>query len=244
MLDFWGAVIGFLSGFSLIVFGISAPIAVALFLLLGLEVNVVKSVVLVSDAILSIVASYFYGAKGKLNLLIALSMMSGFLGVFLGVYVSTIVPKDLTILAIGLFEVFSGIYIFMGKTYKVKGVNGDSISLSRVPLVSSIGFLAGFFKGYLGMGWGPVSMSLLLLIGLEPYTVIGSSLLPRIFVSLSGGLSYMFLGYSDLQLLFSFLVGGFTGLFTAIRFVKNIDSRNHKRLIGLVVLAIGVIVII
>ena len=244
MFNIWAILIGLLSGFSLIVFGISAPIAVALFLLLGLEVNSVKSIVLVSDALLSIVASYFYKNKGKVNTLISLSMMSGFLGVLLGVYISTFIPEPLTILAIGIFEVFSGIYIFIGKTYKVKGVYGDSISYARIPLIGFIGFVAGFFKGYLGMGWGPVSMSLLLLIGLEPYTVIGSSLLPRIFVSMLGGLSYMFLGYGDLLLLSNFLLGGFTGLFLAIKFVRRIDAKNHKRLIGLVVFAIGVLVIL
>ena len=235
--------IGLISGFTIIIFGISAPISIPLLLLLGYSINSVKGPVLIADVIFAILASLFYKRIGKINWKISFLLLSGIFGVLLGVYVSTILSEFITVLITALFEIFMGIFILYDGAKNMSRSSSFSILPHKYPSLVLVGFIAGFFKGYLGMGWGPVAIPILVIFGINSYVVIASSLVSRIIISLTGGLSYMALGYIDVIILIKKLIGGIIGIFLSTRVEKKIDEDDHKRMIGIFIAFLGIIML-
>jgi uncharacterized membrane protein YfcA len=94
------------------------------------------------------------------------------------------------------------------------------------------------------MGWGPILLSLLIIMGLSPQIIIGSAFIPRILVTLFGGFAYISLGYFNLSLLLSYLIGGISGIIVAIKLIGKLDEKNHRRLIGVLISSLGLAILL
>ncbi len=237
-------VIGFIAGVSIIIFGISAPLSIPILLLLSYTFNEIKSTVFISDVFFALLASFFYKNTGKINYKMSLALLSGLVGIYIGIVASTLISDELTIFLVGIFELISGVYIYLGKSYKIEGLTDDAMKPIGYPILLLVGATAGFFKGFLGMGWGPILLSLLIIMGFNPQIIIGSAFIPRILVTLFGGVTYISLGDFNISLLLSYLTGGIIGIIFAIKLIGKLDERNHRRVIGILISLLGLMILL
>ena len=236
--------VGIISGFSVIFFGVSAPISIPLLLLLGYSINSIKGPVLIVDVVFAATGTIFYKKTGKINWKIATLLTIGALGAIIGVYISTIVPEQTTTLFAALFEITTGTYILYDGAKHATRTENIKIPTNKYPALLGIGLTAGFFKGYLGMGWGPIAIPLLILFGVNSYVVVASSLVSRIAISLTSGVSYAILGYAEPKILINLLIGGLIGTTIAMKTEKNVSEKNHRKLIGTIIMILGIIILI
>ena len=60
-----------------------------------------------------------------------------------------------------------------------------------------ISLLAGFAKGFFGVGWGPLDIGLFIILGINPRIVVGSSLVIRLILDCMGGITYASMNLVD-----------------------------------------------
>lgn len=106
------------------------------------------------------------------------------------------------------------------------------------------GAAVGFITGIIGAGGGfMIIPTLVLLVGLDMKTAVGSSLLIISIKSLLGFIGDIQNGISlDITFLIKFFVCTFFGMYLGINFSKKVDSTFLKKLFGLIMLSICIII--
>lgn len=75
-------------------------------------------------------------------------------------------------------------------------------------LVSAVGLVAGLSLGMTGLGWGAISVPLLILMGFDPSTAVGTILLSNVLASSVGTFNHWRNHNSDPRLVLPVAVGG------------------------------------
>ncbi|MDI6830482.1 MAG: sulfite exporter TauE/SafE family protein [Actinomycetota bacterium] len=114
----------------------------------------------------------------------------------------------------------------------------------RAPLwkLGAIGFTAGFFSGFLGLGGGFIMVpAFFFLLRLEIKECLGNSLVIITILSIPGSVIHGFLGHVDWALAFAMTLGVMPGAFTGSFFTLRARNRRVLLLFSLLLLAIGII---
>ena len=102
-----------------------------------------------------------------------------------------------------------------------------------------IGAAAGFASGAFGTGWGPISVSALILVGAVPRSAVGSSLLARALIAVSGSAVYFAVGHFQLNVLLPLLLGGGVAVVLGSLSNRKLDNGSIRTFIGITVLVLG-----
>jgi len=75
-------------------------------------------------------------------------------------------------------------------------------------LVAAVGAVAGLSLGLTGLGWGAISGPLLILLGVDPQTAVGTILTTNVLASLLGSINHWHNNRSDIRLALLLGLGG------------------------------------
>jgi uncharacterized membrane protein YfcA len=147
----------------------------------------------------------------------------------LGAYVSHLISDKIVGIAFALFLFFAGLMIYIPKKEKThKEAIGLATSLS-------IGTLAGFISGLLGVGGGGVISPLLFFAGLNPKKVVITTALVVPFSSFTAFIAYWRLGSVNWVLTLSAAIPAvFAGYIAAYISHKYLKPKHVKKLLGII----------
>lgn len=189
------AVVAVVAGLSATAVGVFGAILVPGLLLLGVDARVAAPISLLLQATVLPLGAGAHAALGNVRRQIAVPLMAGgIVGAVAGVAVASRIPAQLAARAVALVIVAIGILVITTvlarpERHAQSGAKGSTTADAEIiptrPRLAGTGVLAGLAMGVSGAGWGPISVKLLLLSGVEPRLAVGSSLVGRVGVALS-----------------------------------------------------------
>lgn len=240
-----GAGAGIGTGFA----GMSAAAVISPILITFLHLPAYSAVgiALASDVLASAVSAYTYKKNGHIDIRNGLLMMLFvLLFTMVGSYIASLLPNT----TMGNFSVF--MTMLLGIKFIVKPVMTTKESMTAVPqrerlIKSSLcGILVGFICGFVGAGGGMMMLLVLTsVLGYELKCAVGTSVFIMAFTALTGSLSHFAIGgMPDLPALLLCVV--FTLFFARVSAViaNHADTKTLNRITGLVLIAIGVVVLL
>ena len=205
-----------------------------------------------TDVVASLVASRIYYKNKNIDLIPTLPiLLSAFIGVTLGSYLSLSLPQaNLSgLTGIGIFLVGIGLILKKDKKKKKKRskfmIKFTESRRKRIVFLSLIGLLIGLNAGAFGAGGGMMLLVVLVFIlGYSIHVAIGTSILIMVFLAFFGSVTHYY--YQPFSLLFLLItaVGGFFGArYSSI--IANLTSEKKLKLIaGGILLILGILLAI
>ena len=206
---------------------------------------------LLIDCIIGVVAGLVYLKKGNVNIKSgALLAFSGLIGAFLGSQFTSTVPEGGLMLIIGLILIIIGVnFVIYGIQKNIEIINSkikfqwikDNKTISFI----IIGFIVGLASGLSGLGSGGIiAIVLVLILGYEIHTAIGTSLIMVFFVAGSGALGHILKGEILTDLVIYAVSAAAIGAVIGSLYANKIDEDKLGRLIGLIIIIMGIAVIV
>jgi hypothetical protein len=148
----------------------------------------------------------------------------------LGARLTPYVDKKLLLSMFAAFLIFAG---FMMLFYKARKRQQPLSRSVEVGAGASVGSVAGFFGGLLGVGGGNFILPVLHWTGLEAKVAAGTTALVVVFSSLSGFLGHATLGGLDPLFISIMAVMAAAGSIVGSQFMKNkVSNAQLKKIIG------------
>lgn len=173
-------------------------------------------------------------------------MLPGAVFVVLGANVSIHVPELPMKLAIGIVEIIIGIII----TYTTVKWANEQVPEATIKTKTAmakfiiVAFFAGLAKGFFGMGWGPISVGLLVLLGIKSRIAVGSYLGIRFLLNCFGGITYASMNLVDINVAITLTLAGAVIALPVIKLTKKTIEKKFRAFLGCVIALLGVLVII
>ncbi|MDY6838045.1 MAG: sulfite exporter TauE/SafE family protein [Thermodesulfobacteriota bacterium] len=216
----------------------AAFILIPIFIALGIDVHVAMSTALLLNSIAMTCASYRFIKnrlvmwKVALPILTVATVLSP-----VGAYVSRGLDQQLLMwLFVGFLLFAAGMMLF----YESEKKEGEGPKATQLVYGLSVGALAGFLGGLLGVGGGNFIVPVLVWLGFNPKKAAATTAFIVIFSSFSGFLGHASLGHMEIPLL------GFTAMGSALGAVagawlvtEKLKRKQVKLVIGVVLLGIA-----
>lgn len=238
-------IVGLIAGFLLSSTGTIGPFLLPALLLLGLPSGLSRGTTLVGELLMTLASLVGHKKVGNLDKRVILAFLPGVAVVALGAGLSVQVPVSLMNLLIGIFEIVIGTILICqcarrAKKEGFKPVFGKAMTAK----LGIIAIVAGFTKGFLGAGWGPIGVGLFIVAGIDPGLAIGSSLVIRLLLDIVGGVTYAYMNLVDINaVIILALTGSLTSL-VAARLTTIIPKKLLTMLLGGVIIILGALVIL
>jgi hypothetical protein len=243
-------IIGFIGGVMLASTGMIGPFLVPALLILGLPSDVARGTVLVSELLMTLVSVIGHRKAKHLDRYVILAYLPGAITVVLGANVSLEFPEQFMKLATGAFEIIIGVVIIY-TTLKLATVGSKneqnsefSIKTKTVVKLMIVAIFAGFIKGFFGAGWGPLGVGLFILLGIDPDMVIGSSLVIRLLLDCTGGLTYVSMGMVDVNTAIVLILAGCSAAPLGVKVTSKVSDKSLRILLGVIITFLGALVFI
>lgn len=224
----------------------AAVISPMLITFLGMDPYEAVAIALASDVLASAVSAYTYGRNGNLDIKNGLVMMVTVL-VFtvVGSWVSSLVPST----TMGGFSTV--MTLLLGIKFIVRPVmttkEGMNTMDARQRLIRSIlsGMAVGFVCGFVGAGGGMMMLLILVsVLGYELKTAVGTSVFIMTFTALTGSVSHIVIGgVPDLTALVFCVLSTLLWARIAARFANKASTETLNRATGIVLVALGMVVL-
>lgn len=241
----WSSLIAAASGLAATSIGVYGGVLVPGLLLLGVDARFAAAVSLFLQVLVIPLGAGAHVRLGNVTRHVAIPLVAGgVVGAFVGPFCSGALPKE------SIARVVAGSIVVVGLLVLATLRFGGLARPARVEDVSrakigSVGLVAGFASGVSGAGWGPIGVKLLLLLGIEPRQAIGSSLLGRVFMSLSAVIGYLVSENAfrdirpDLWLLVPLFVGSIATMITGVGLVHRMQRERAVVFITLLSIALA-----
>jgi len=172
-----------------------------------------------------------------------LTTVGGVIGITTAVFlVGLLLIASLTRLYIGAIAFVMGCFVIF-RSLRQEGsrsVKGGKTSLWKIIL---LGFVCGFNKSGSGGGYGPISTTGYILLGLPTSVAVGTTILAKATSCFLSIIGWTALRGIDWKLTLPMSVGAFLGAPVAAwlnnYFKVNIRPHHHKRIIGLIMTLLG-----
>jgi len=173
-----------------------------------------------------------------------LTTLGGIIGIVTAILlVGAFLSGDLARLYIGLMAVLMGAFVIF-KSHRQSALRARQNHATDLWKTVILGFICGFNKSGSGGGYGPISTTGYMLLGLPPAIAVGTTILAKatncllsiiLWAALRGGI--------DWRLTIRMSVGAFLGAPIAAwlnNYLKvNIRPLHHERLIGFIMMLLG-----
>ncbi len=110
-------------------------------------------------------------------------------------------------------------------------------------LIVIVGFIAQMIDGSLGMGFGVLSMSLLLAIGVAPAAASATVHVAKIGTAVISGAAHWRFGNVDTRAMFLLGIPGAIGAYIGASVLSNLSLELAKPYVSLVLMSLGVVII-
>ncbi len=238
--------VGLIGGTILASTGIIGPFLIPALLFSGILSPVARGTTLVSEILLSLVCVIGHKRERNIDKRVTLALLPGAATVVLGANVSIQVPELPMKLAIGIVEIIIGMII----TYTTVKWTNEQVPEATIKTKTAMAkfmtaaFFAGLAKGFFGMGWGPISVGLLVLLGIKPRIAVGSSLVIRFLIGCFGGITYASMNLVDINVAITLTLAGTVTALPVIKLTTKTMEKKFRAFLGFVIALLGVLVII
>jgi len=204
----------------------------------GLPLLVAKSTGLLVNTVSMTGASVHNIRAKRLDFRLGIPIIiSSFLLAPLGAWSSTQIPKHIVLAIFALFLLFSGLMLIFFRTGKYENQFREDRPIIAPTL---IGAGAGYLSGLLGIGGGGLIAPLMIMLGFNPkkVAVITAFVVP--FSSLSGLMTYLVMGHTDLLLMIPAAIAAYFGghLGTKVMHAR-FNPGTVKRVLGALLLILA-----
>ncbi len=224
----------------------AAVITPMLVTFLGMDSYLAVGVALSSDVLASAISAYTYGKHKNLDIRNGLIMM---FSVMAFTVVGSVISNYIEHSTIGTLSVI--MTFFMGIRFLVRPVTSPKESLTTASpkkrAIESVvcGAVIGFICGFVGAGGGMMMLFILIMVlGYELKTAVGTSVFIMTFTALTGAVSHIAIGgFPD------FAVWGLCILFTfiwarvAAVIANKVSDKTLNRATGCILVALGLVVL-
>jgi len=223
------AIVAFLTTFVFGLGGLGSAVAlIPILVFIGVPFPIARSTGLFTNFISTASITAHNIRHGKVNYRLALPVaITSILFAPLGAYVSFAIPERVVGIAFTAFLFFAGTMVFIPKKREVYR------SSLLVPM--SVGAIAGFVSGLLGVGGGGLISPMLILYGFDPKVITTVTALSVPFSSFTSFLTYWQLGGVDWSLILSTAIpavfSGYSAGYITHRYLK---PHHVKKLLGIV----------
>ena len=215
----------------------AAIILIPTYQAMGFDIHVAMSTALMLNALAMIMASIRYYKKKLIMFKIALPII-----IFATVFsqLGALVSKSLPVVALNglfvLFLLFASSKIFLSKKIIVQEENKKKSYVLGI----SIGAVAGFLAGLLGIGGGNLILPVLISLGYDSKKASATTAFIVIFSSLSGFIGHMGGGSIDINLVSITAIAAVSGgVIGSWLMTEKLKSKQVKYLVGFVLLAVA-----
>ncbi|MBK7876839.1 MAG: sulfite exporter TauE/SafE family protein [Planctomycetes bacterium] len=241
----WSSLVAAASGLAATSIGVYGGVLVPGLLLLGVDARFAAAASLFLQVLVIPLGAGAHVKLGNVTRHVAVPLVAGgVVGAFAGPFFSAAMPKE------AIARIVSGSIVLVGLLVLATLRFGGLATTARVEDVArtkigSVGLVAGFASGVSGAGWGPIGVKLLLLLGIEPRQAIGSSLLGRVFMSLSAVIGYLVSenAFRDIQpnywLLLPLFAGSIATMIAGVSLVHRMQRERAVLLITLLSIALA-----
>jgi uncharacterized membrane protein YfcA len=238
-------IVGLIAGFLLASTGTIGPFLLPALLLLGLPTGLSRGTTLVGELLITVTALVGHRKVGNLDKRVILAFLPGATVVALGAGLSVQVPVPLMNLLIGIFEIIIGAALIYQCVRSAKDERFKPLFGRRmIGKLVIIAIVAGFTKGFLGAGWGPIGVGLFIVAGIDPRLAIGSSLVIRLLLDVVGGVTYAYMNLVDVNAVIILALTGCLGSLVAARVTVLIPKKPFTVFLGAVIMLLGALVIL
>ena len=225
----------------------AAVITPMLVTFLGINPYTAVGIALASDVLASGVSAFTYRKNKNLDVKNGLLMMSMvLLFTIVGSYVSSVVPAQ----TMGGFSTF--VTLILGIKFILKPVMTTKQEMETVDkkrkVIGSVlcGIFIGFICGFVGAGGGMMMLLILTgVLGYELKTAVGTSVFIMTFTALTGAVSHFSLGDSpDILVMSLCIIFTFIWARIAAKFANKAKPETLNRVVGIVLVVLGVVILI
>ncbi|MDI6874749.1 sulfite exporter TauE/SafE family protein [Candidatus Solincola sp.] len=243
----FAVLLGFASGFTSGAFGIGGGVittpAIRLLLMRSSDIALGTPLPIILPS--AVVGGFNYWRAGKIIPRVVLyCSLFGCLGTLIGSSVTSLLDTRYIMIITSLLLLYLAY-----RTYASAG--GESPYGERtegrpgghpVSLLALIGFLAGFFSGFLGLGGGVILVpGFYFLLHMDLKECLGNSLVVIAFLALPGSAVHSLLGHVEWPVALAMILGVMPGSYVGSFFTLRARSRRVQVLFALLLLAIGII---
>jgi uncharacterized protein len=218
----------------------------ALLLLLGFAPLEAIPAVLITGAVLNLVAAGLHHEFKNVNFSIkskdfkislVLTIFGG-IGIVIGILLAIKLPEIFLKIYIGVLVMVIGIIILLRDHKKLK------FSWKKI---IALGSVAAFNKGMTGGGYGPVLTGGQIISGVEGKKAVSITTLTEALICIIGFIVYVLIGNShtlNWSLIISLLIGGLLATPLATYAVKKIPTKKLVFVVGIISIILGIAVLI
>jgi len=207
----------------------------------GIDPIVAKGSTLTSEIGVAAISSSIHKRFGYIRIELVLALLLGVVSAVIGSWTSSLISSQDLKFTIGIYEVIIGSTLLFKKS---SSIIKDMKSTRDLTIIIIISFIAGFIKGFLGSGWGPIGVSLLILIGITAHEVIASAIVSRIAISSSSALMHIAMNVINWNYIALLTIGGVIGAIIGAFIMSKLESKLLSKIVGFVIVILGVLVLI
>ncbi len=217
----------------------SAVILVPIMYALGIPIQEAKPTGLLINTLSMSGATYSNFKQKLLDVSLGLPIIvTSLIFAPVGAYVSTLIPTKVVLIAFIAFLFFSGSVMIFFRAKKYSEQFRDDRPLI---ILSSIGILAGFVSGLLGVGGGGLISPLMVLLGFNPKKVATVTAFVVPFSSLTGFITYTVMGNVNIQLLAYVSITAFLGGYLGTKFMQSkLKPSTVKIFLGIILFIMAI----
>ncbi|MFH1393362.1 MAG: sulfite exporter TauE/SafE family protein [Candidatus Micrarchaeota archaeon] len=234
-------IIGLIAGVASGAFGIGGAVITAplLRVLLDSSGHVAVGTTLPMVIPVALSGLYVFSKKNPLNWrVIFIVGLVGSIFSILGAYFTNSFTGTQLMFFIALLLLISALLIFSRVPRPLKSYRKDILR------IGSIGALAGFVSGFLGVGGGGFLVPLFMIVlGLSIHEAIACSLGSILIYAIPGSITHFMLNHVDIDILIPILIFGVIGAQIGSRFVSGQDEDRTKTLIAGFYVLLGLILL-
>ncbi len=221
-------------------------ILVPALLLLAIEPRVAVASSLMSQVLVMPLGSASHASFGHVRVrIVAPLLATGVLGAFAGAQFAISIPALQLTLLIAATTILMGILVLTRPALETQAEPSENGFLGWAGLLG-IGLLAGFAASAFGTGWGPVGVSLLLLVGTAPRLAVGASVTARAPIALSATAAYLLLAGPQQvvapAVLLPIIAGGIVGVLLGSVVARRLGDSRLRYVIGIAIVVLGLLV--
>lgn len=238
-------IIGLGAGFILASTGVIGPLLVPALLFLGLPSGVARGTTLISELPITVFSIIGHKGQGNLDKRIILALLPGAFFVIVGAKFSTQILESHMQLTTGILEMIVGIIVIYKAVKLTSEQAPETALITRRDMAkfATAAIIAGLVKGFCGLGWGPISIGLLLIMGVNPRRAVGSSLVIRLLLDCFGGATYATMNLVDIKVAIALVLAGTVTILPAIKWATRARRKTLSTFLGCAIILFGALVI-
>ncbi len=203
------------------------------------------------DSLIGLIAGLIFFKKGKVKFQPVLILaISGVIAAFIGTNFTSGAPESVLKGLIAIVLIVFGINLLKNGVkknveYIESKINFSWFKNNQTITLIIFGIFIGFASGFTGMGSsGAVTLILIFILGYDLHTAIGTSLLMMFFITGSGAIGHGLIGNFIFDAALIAGLGAMIGAASGSLFANRIDEDKLGRLIGGILLIIGIVLFI